>query len=127
MLVSGDMNSNVKRVYVPVSVDKKIWMSTAELMGDAFPEMLRVFQEDAGCYIAGLHIAVAHDDRQRLAELAHTLKSSAQSLGHMEMVEIAVDIGSAAYDASLHDLSEYVTRLETAFLRLCNELEHLRH
>lgn len=126
MLVSGDMNSDVKRVYVPPFVDREIWLSTADLMGSAFPEMLRVFQEDAGCYIAELHTAVAHGDRQRAVELAHTLKSSAQSLGHMEMVELAVDIERIAHDASLHDLSEYVKRLETAFLLLCNELEHFR-
>ncbi len=100
---------------VPV-FDRSVLDELSEAMGDAgsalVGELLDVFLDDAPKRLASIDAATLADDVEVVQREAHTLKSSAASVGALAMSEVAKTIEHALKAGnSLHDVEDDVASL----------------
>ena len=90
-------------------VDEEVISSLLELGGpELLSELVDLFCSDAHPQMATLDEAVQADDAARVAEVAHSLKSSCANLGAMRLSELAKELETAGRSGSLESAAEVI-------------------
>lgn len=112
-------------------LDLTIVNETRELMKDKFPMMVQYFIEDTETYINNINDGIADADAKQVKVAAHTIKSSAASLGAMKLSELAKKTEFKARemmetaDANFTEVNNMRDELKIAFHEAEAEFEKL--
>lgn len=108
------------------ALDQSIVEDLLEIMGDDFPDLVRIFLQDAPGHVAAVRAAAERDDIAALVAPAHILKSSSANLGAMMLSKAAREIESGARLGKLpRPARELAAQLEGAFASADIELTQL--
>ena len=94
----------------------------AEIMGDGFGELRAEFEQVSGRLVDRLHDAAATGDTQALLEAAHSLKSSAGSMGGTRLHGLCRTLEHLAKTDRVDDPADHAARIVHERQRLLNAL-----
>lgn len=86
-----------------------------EVMGDAYPELLKAYLEDAPRRISTISRAIEEDDLDRVAREAHAFKGSSSNMGARELVSLCNDLERCLDDGFHGQLTEIASQLREHF------------
>jgi HPt (histidine-containing phosphotransfer) domain-containing protein len=89
-----------------------------DLMAEDFPSFIEHFLDDAADLLDDVGRALAADEARGIEIAAHTLKSSAASLGARALCEAARDLEVKGRARDLADVDALLARARTEFQRL---------
>ena len=113
---------------MPEKIDKNIYASIQELMGDKFVLMIEKYTESTAEYLSNIQTGMSEDDAEKVQNAAHPFKSSSASLGFIAVSEAAKKIERDAEEASksgaaLDSLQDDCKKLETEYADVIAFLE----
>ena len=92
-----------------------------ETIGDQadtlLPELNRLFQAEAPRLLDAIQTAIRDADHQQLAAAAHTLKSSAASLGSRDVPDLCQQLEALGRSGTTAGASQYTTTLDQSYAR----------
>lgn len=89
--------------------------SMASLMGDMFVELIPVWLRETEKYLIQMPICLNAQDFTTLNRLAHSLKSSSDSVGAMAMVKLATQLEQASRSKNMHDCQPLIEAIQQQF------------
>ncbi len=105
-------------------IDEIAFAEARDVLGERFIQILEYYCEDAESYLQALESAVSQSNWTEAANQAHTLKSSSQQYGVLEVAEIAKRIELNAREGNTPALAHLAEELRE---RLDVALTELRH
>lgn len=105
------------------SIDPEVVAALLEL-GDAdfFADLVDDFVNSTRAYLDSLDAALVAGDAETVYETAHTMKSSAASIGALRFSGMCRDIEACGRAGELGDLGDVAASLEDEFARVCASL-----
>ena len=104
--------------------------SYREVMGDEWGSFIikitDVFMDTVPNYLAEMNAAYIEKDPESLKRVAHTLKSSASTVGADEMFTICTEIENMAKEGDLAGSGVLIAQLERVIPIVFQELESIR-
>lgn len=86
------------------SINFDAYHSLKQNMGDLMPELKKVFIEDAHTLIREILEGLEKNDTNQILTAAHTLKSSAKSMGASKLADYCLDLENSINKESLSAL-----------------------
>ena len=84
---------------------------------DLLPELSELFQEEAPRLLHAMHTAIDATDHQQLAAAAHTLKSSAASLGSRDLPNLCQHLETLGRSGTTTGADQYADTLDRGYAR----------
>jgi CheY-like chemotaxis protein/HPt (histidine-containing phosphotransfer) domain-containing protein len=84
---------------------------------DLLPELSELFQDEAPRLLQAMHTAIDETDHQQLAAAAHTLKSSAASLGSRDLADLCQHLEALGRSGTTTGADRYTARLDEGYAR----------
>jgi CheY-like chemotaxis protein/HPt (histidine-containing phosphotransfer) domain-containing protein len=84
---------------------------------DLLPELSELFQEEAPRLLHAMHTAIDETDHQQLAAAAHTLKSSAASLGSRDLPNLCQHLETLGRSGTTTGADQYADTLDRGYAR----------
>jgi len=107
------------------ALDAEIVTDLIDIMGDGFPELVRIYLEETPRRVAQLRDAAADGDAERIAACAHTLKSSSANLGATTLADLARRAEHDARNGVTGHLAATAEAVEAEYLRVETALRAL--
>jgi histidine phosphotransfer protein HptB len=109
------------------AIDRAVFERLVATTGGPFvAELIDTFGEDARELLATLRRTLAATDRDAFRRAAHSLKSTAESLGATGLAALARELETAARAGSLDGAASRLDRLTEHYERAASALEDLR-
>ena len=108
------------------SIAEAIRELAVDLGADGAAELIGLFLDDAPSLIAAIKDGAARQDASALSRAAHTLKSTAATVGAQALSEIAREIEHAAREASIEQASIHIGAIDIEYPNVVNALEAAR-
>lgn len=109
------------------TIDYDMLREARDILGDKFSLVLGYYLEDSPQYIQGIEQGIARGDAAMIASNAHTLKSSSQQYGVMQVYNLARCIEDMAREEHLLEMDNLYLQLHQAYARALPELQALMH
>lgn len=90
---------------------------------DLLQELNDSFREESGQWMSRLRTALDQGDAETVGEVAHTIKGAAETIGGVEVTELAKTLEEQGWDEDLEGAEEYYDDLESAVEQLEDELQ----
>lgn len=102
-------------------LDPAVLAADAEVLGPKqVQKLIALFEDSSARTVAALQAAAGEDSAPQVADLAHTLKGAAGSLGLKQLYQLCLDLEVTAKQGELRD--ELIARLPPAFEAACQAL-----
>ncbi len=110
----------------PPAIDPQAWEDLRAMGGEdadsMVSELIALYLEDAAVLVASLESAHRVDDRQRLEQLAHALRSPSGSLGALALAEVCRQLEQQSASADRPQLDNLMSTLMEAYERVVDHL-----
>ena len=107
------------------AIDQAVVQELLEVMGEGFPELVRVYFDDTPKLLARLGIAANMTDHDAIAEITHSLKSASANLGALPLADLARRAELDARARRSDELGTLSRRLGTEYQRVLEAYEEL--
>ncbi len=104
------------------SLDQAVLGQLHEDMGEDVQEVLDAFLESIDDLLTGLKNRTVDDNDEANSRRAHSIKSSAASIGMMKLSGIAAYLEKMLKQSRPVDIDDLVSQMESEFIRGCNML-----
>ena len=94
-----------------------------ELGADLMMQIIEIFLSDSPSKIESIRAGFAQGNAKKIADVAHSFKSSSASLGAHRLSELCSLLEEGAFKSSLETLQTTFALLEQEFLDVCLELK----
>src|SRR5690606_31626727 len=105
------------------AIDQAVVQELLEVMGEGFPELVRVYFDDTPKLLARLGIAANMTDHDAIAEITHSLKSASANLGALPLADLARRAELDARARRSDELGTLSRRLGTEYQRVLEAYE----
>ncbi|HID64148.1 MAG TPA: response regulator, partial [Anaerolineae bacterium] len=105
------------------AIDPTVLEEFRSMMGEAAPELIALFLDDALKLLVDLRETVAQGDAEGLQRAAHTLKSSGATLGAMTLSALCRELETMGRAGTLEGAAEKVAQVEAEYERVKAALE----
>ncbi len=109
------------------TIDDAMLHEARDILGEKFSLVLGYYLEDSPQYIQGIEQGIEQGDAAMVISNAHTLKSSSQQYGVMQVYELARMIEQRAREDQMIALDALYLQLHEAYARAVPELQALMH
>lgn len=111
----------------PTSIDLSVFEKLKQAMGeDYIGELIDTYLIDTPRLMAKIRQALAEGKVDEVRRAAHSVKSSSANFGATQFSALARDLETLGKSATLEGAPELVARLETQYLQVAQDLQHLR-
>lgn len=118
-----ELHSTLQRWLTPDAlIDEKALNNIAELMGEAFTELLDAFVHDSEQRLQEMKDAHAQGDIEQLSRAAHTLKSSAANIGAVQVSALAEQLENMTDDVQPKVITDRLKRLHVVLTQTIEQL-----
>lgn len=104
------------------ALDGQLLTELTALLGGGFGEFVTVYTADTRESLAALRAAATSHDRERIKQLAHTLKGSAANASAMTLSALFAQLDSLVHEGSSATIDELIACIETEFDRVADAL-----
>lgn len=104
-------------------LDRDILDELADIMEDEFGELVEAFLEDSPRLMTEIESGLTENDAHRVAEAAHSLKSSSANLGVMRLSAIAKEIETSGRAGDMNGCASLSKDLSNAWAESKQALE----
>jgi PAS domain S-box-containing protein len=125
ILISATSMTPLAQEIMLKPVDVSILTAQVGYAPDVINKLLQNFQHGAAKIAAELHTAYVAEQPKQMAALAHKLKSSARSVGAVELGELCAAIEQAGKTEQLEELARLLPRFEVEMTAVNNYLNTL--
>jgi len=109
------MNDWLTEFEAVASLDKAVFAQLQEDMGEDLQEVLEAFLETIEELLLDLKNCFADDNSETISRWAHSIKSSAASIGMMKLSVIAAHLEMTQRKGLTVDVNDLVTRIENEY------------
>lgn len=96
-----------------------------DLMEDAFEDLINTYVEDSDEKIALLQSAISHQDKEKIAEISHSLKGSSANICAEFLSGLFKQVEDQARAENLTNIEQPFTLAQDEYLQVKGELNQL--
>ncbi len=107
------------------ALDQSVFGEARDALGSGFEEIVDVFVEDMPLYLEKLVRAIEQSDSTTVAQVAHTVKGSASTLGATKLAHHCRELEYAAHSNDAVSLRQLLDKIRLAFSEARSDLRNV--
>jgi CheY-like chemotaxis protein/HPt (histidine-containing phosphotransfer) domain-containing protein len=112
---------------VDVSVLEKLNVLQEEGEPDIVVELIRSFMDQTPSRLSNLHTAFATGDFEAVCDEAHTIKSSARTMGGLYLGELCQELEDLRSSPAPEKVKDLADKIQSEYLKMAEELDAITH